>query len=71
MLILNKSEAFVLRWLAREDASLLGECKGAALDMLVHLGLAEITAHRTPAEYSLVAVTEAGWAVLKEIGREV
>ncbi len=66
---LSHPEAFLLRWLAREDTSALGECSGAVLEVLFERGLAGIVSPGPVNDYSRVAVTDAGWKVLDEIGR--
>lgn len=63
---LTKDERMTLEWLAKEDSSAYGECKGVALDTLVRLGLASLG----PAEfgreyYRRVEVTDAGREELK------
>jgi hypothetical protein len=54
---LSKGEAFLLRWISNEDASLMRTCEGNELDRLLRLELVEPVAEcRIP----LVRLTEAG-----------
>lgn len=67
---LSKDEIFVLEWLTKEDFSLLGECKGAALAGLVGRGFAHIgpiPVGRTDPNYRLASLTDAGWSAFKEL----
>lgn len=57
----------LLRWLAKEDATPLGECHGPMLDALVRDGLVEITGSAVFDHYRRVHVTEKGFDRLKEI----
>lgn len=66
---MSREEGFVLHWLSRADVSLLGECKGKALDALVSAGLAKVG--KPPpgkdADYSPVWLTGKGILKLKEV----
>ena len=50
-------DLWLLKWLAKEDFSHLGECHGKDLDALVAAGLARV-------QGNAVSVTEAGFALL-------
>lgn len=64
---LSHDERFVLKWLAKEDFSVYGECKGPAFDKLKMLKLARINADK-PSDFSAVTCTARGYAVAKLIG---
>lgn len=64
---IEKDHVYLIRWLSKEDYSLLGECNGAPLNALIRDGYAEIV-HVAPAPRvwkSLVALTPKGWDWLK------
>jgi len=67
---LTKAERFVLEWLAKEDVSSYGECRGVALEGLIERGLARVGApvsiHARDQDYLPVSLTDAGWAELKK-----
>lgn len=56
----------LLEWLAREDSSALGECKGAALDVLIDYGLATIIDPQR-GDFARVRVTAEGHAELRRV----
>ncbi len=58
---LTTSEQFVLEWLAKEDASSYGECKGRDLDSLADRRLVLV---KGKGDYARVSVTPAGRAAL-------
>lgn len=60
--VLTEHERFLLEWLAKENASPYGECRGKALDRLVALGLAWIAPvpDGVDSNYADVSVTVAG-----------
>lgn len=65
--VLNKEELFTLEWLAKEDASHYGECRGAALDRLLALGFAAMNpVPPQGADYAVVWATDQG---LRALGR--
>lgn len=55
---LTSSQRFLLEWLAKEDVSQLGECKGADLDVLVLHGLASVPHPEN--DFSGVSLTDEG-----------
>jgi hypothetical protein len=75
---LKEGHRYLLEWLSKEDFSQYGECKGAALDRLIELGLAQV--HKPDIgqsgfivrghalDYCAVSLTDAGRAALT--GRE-
>lgn len=64
---LAQNERRVLDWLAKEESSALGECKGPDLDRIVALGLASISPAPAgqDADYSRVSLTAAGHELAK------
>lgn len=56
---LSQSERFLIGWLAEEDSSALGECKGRDLDALVRNGLARIV-NADRGDYARVELTPDG-----------
>lgn len=64
---LSPSGAFLLRWLAAEDRSTLGECSGADLDDLVARGYARIDGPPERGDYRTVSLTEAGIEAAKKV----
>ncbi len=66
---LSGEEKMVLRWLWKEDSSAYGECHGYALNTLLNTGLA--TSNETPpSDYARISLTDAGWAILKQLPPE-
>ncbi len=68
---LSTAEAFLLKWLSKEDSSSYGECKGADMDRLVQLGIAElgpIPDGRTE-EFRRCWLSEYGWELITD-GRD-
>lgn len=66
---LSRDEHHLLDWLAKEETSLVGECKGAALDMLIGSGLAGIvTRDARGRDYDRVALTGPGQQMAKYMG---
>jgi hypothetical protein len=66
---LTSDEHFLLDWLAKEDHSAYGECRGRALDRLLDAGLAR-TVHVDDHDinYNRVALTAMGVSLLRELG---
>jgi hypothetical protein len=62
---LTSEEKFLLKWLDKEQSSVLGECEGQALTVLINLGLAEIK-DTSNGPWSRVSLTQAGYAKLAE-----
>lgn len=67
----DMAQADLLRWLAKWEPNLVGECSGPALDALIAAGLVEVKPNATRvSDYDHVEVTEAGYVKLHEIGWE-
>ena len=69
MIMLTKTEAFLLHWLSQEDFSSLGECEGRDLNELETLGLVKINDRRLGG-YAAVSVTEAGFKLLSDMANQ-
>lgn len=63
--ILTDDQRFVLQWLAIEDESALGECRGAALSTLVAKGFAEIS-NAARGDWAGVSITPRGLDALAQ-----
>lgn len=64
---LTSGARFLLDWLAKEDWSQVGECKGSELDHLITSRLAEYgPAHPRGDDFRAVRLTEAGHAALQD-----
>jgi hypothetical protein len=72
---LTNDQHLVHEWLSKDDTSAYGECKGAALDALVELGIAElgpIPAGRSE-DYRRVWLSDYGWELIvdaRDAGKE-
>jgi len=65
-------QAYMLRWLMKEEASLYGECEGRDFDVLHSAEVVTITGKVTGprAGYALVSVTSFGRLVAAELEKE-
>lgn len=66
---LTSQEKFLLDWLSKEDFSSYGECEGSSLNVLINCGLAQVgrDAAGRGGSYAPVSLTEAGWALLRQL----
>ena len=65
---LNRTERHLLDWLAQDDATVVGSCRGPALSELVSRGLVVIVTHdRRGPDYDRVGLTAKGWLAVKHI----
>jgi hypothetical protein len=66
---LSRDEHHLLDWLAKEDSSVVGECRGPALSELVARGFAVLVSTDVRgADYGRVALTDKGRALLRNLG---
>jgi len=63
--MMTMTEAFLLNWLSKEDTSSLGECKCEQLGALYAKGLVTLIPCHGHSDFSRVALTEAGWALIE------
>jgi hypothetical protein len=70
---MKKEQIYLLKWLAKEDSSALGECFGSSFDYLYAEGYVTVKYDVRPnyKEYSRVSLTEKGWEKVKEYADKI
>jgi hypothetical protein len=65
----TSSQHHLLEWLAKEDHSAYGECKGRDLDRLFDLGLARVViTDQRGQDFNRVGLTDKGFEEAKRLG---